>query len=116
MASDVIPTQWPTVPYKQKKTEIRLRQSTGAVGLLSMLGVNALFTALGIFLAAYFGLAIRIDSLNTLYLSSFLLGFVELFLSFIPRFGMFSLVSDIAFLSFKFIARNYFSLCERSRN
>jgi hypothetical protein len=99
MASDVIPTQWPTIPYKKKTTAIRLRQTTDAVSILSNLGVNTLFTAVGIFLAAYFGLAIRIDSLNTLYLSAFLLGFVELFLSFIPRFGIFSVVSDIAFLS-----------------
>jgi uncharacterized membrane protein YvlD (DUF360 family) len=53
------------------------------------LGTGTLFTAIGIFIAAMFGLGMRVDSLKDLYITAFFLGIIETILSFIPIFGWF---------------------------
>jgi hypothetical protein len=55
--------------------------------VLGNLGTNTLFTAFGIFVAAYFGLGIHIDSFETLYKSAFFLGISETTIGLIPIFG-----------------------------
>jgi hypothetical protein len=89
LADAVIPTDWPTQPFKRKTSLTTLQNSFNAHGVLSNLGTNTLFTAIGIFAAVYLGLGIRVDSLETIYKSAFFLGISETITGFIPMFGLF---------------------------
>jgi hypothetical protein len=87
LASAVIPTDWPTQPFKSKTRLATLQSSLTAHGVLSHLGTSTLFTAIGLFVAVYLGLGISVDSLETIYKSAFFLGISETITGFIPMVG-----------------------------
>lgn len=89
LAAAVIPTDWPTQPFKAKTTLATVQNALNIHGVLSNLGTNTLFTAIGIFAAVYLGLGISVDSFETIYKSAFFLGISETITGFIPAFGFF---------------------------
>jgi hypothetical protein len=100
IAAAVIPTQWPTQPFKNKTFTATLGTAMNVQGVLSTFGTNTLFTAIGIFAAVSFGLGIHINSFETLYKSAFFLGLSETIIGLIPMFGLirFTLLEVLALM------------------
>jgi hypothetical protein len=89
LADAVIPMDWPTQTFKRKTSLATVQNSLNIHGVLSNLGTNTSFTAIGILAAVYLGLGISVDSLETIYKSAFFLGISETITGFIPVFGLF---------------------------
>jgi hypothetical protein len=89
LADAVIPMDWPTQTFKRKTSLATVQNSLNIHGVLSNLGTNTLFTAIGILAAVYLGLGISVDSLETIYKSAFFLGISETITGFVPVFGLF---------------------------
>lgn len=88
LGTDVISNSWPDEPYKSKPIhQESVRKALGIYNVFITLGAGTLFTAIGIFIAAVFGLGIRLNSLDTLVKAAFFLGTVEVIISTIPTFG-----------------------------
>ena len=90
LSIDQIDPAWPQVPYEpsEKKRSLQaLYKALGAYSVFGKLGLNTLFTAVVIYLLAVFGMAIRADSLPTIYQASFVLGIVESILATLPLLG-----------------------------
>lgn len=94
LGTDVISNSWPDEPYKSKPIhQETLRKVLGIYNVFITLGAGTLFTAIGIFIAAVFGLGIRLYSLETLVKAAFLLGIIETIISTIPIFGWFAAIA-----------------------
>jgi hypothetical protein len=89
LGTDVIPNSWPNEPYKSKPIEQEsLRKVLGIHSVFISLGTGTLFTAIGIFIAAMWGLGVRVYSLEDLYKAAFCLGMIEILTPAIPGFGL----------------------------
>ena len=64
-----------------------LNKTARTYNFASLFGVNTLFTAIAIYLLAICGMAIKVDSIKTIYQASFILGMTKSILSFLPVFG-----------------------------
>lgn len=85
-----VDTAWPEVTYKPHQGDRSLQALTQALGVYSFFttwGLNTFFTAVLIYVLAVAGMAIRANSINTIYKASFVLGIVESILGFLPVFG-----------------------------
>ncbi|MEL6929227.1 MAG: hypothetical protein AAFO95_11375, partial [Cyanobacteria bacterium J06600_6] len=90
LAYDQVDLDWPSVPYEATNrvgSLHTLNKTTHAYNFLSLFGVNTLFTAIAIYLVAICGMAIKADSIETIYQASFVLGMTKSILSFLPIFG-----------------------------
>jgi hypothetical protein len=92
LGNHLIPNQWPQEPLKTKPYNVKLADSQSIYGILSLLGTNTLFTAIGLFLVVCFGLGIRLESLNALYTAAFIFGMVDAMMSLIPMIGFFGII------------------------
>ena len=95
VAYDRVDLDWPEVAYepsKRVKSLHTLGKTTRTYNFLSLFGVNTLFTAIAIYLLAVCGMAIKVDSIDTIYQASFILGMTKSILSFLPVFGIFILI------------------------
>jgi hypothetical protein len=86
LASDTIPNNWPQETYRGNNLNLS-PQSFGIFSFLIFCGVNTVFAGVGIFLAAAFGLGIKVNQLQTLYLAAVVLGFMEAAVANLPIFG-----------------------------
>ncbi|VEP14770.1 membrane hypothetical protein [Hyella patelloides LEGE 07179] len=90
LGMDQIDPAWPEVAYQpsEKQQSLNsLNQALGAYSFFSNFGLNTLFTAIMIYVLAISGMAIRADSLETIYQASFILGIVESILAYLPVIG-----------------------------
>ena len=95
LAMDQIDVEWPTVAYEPTekiKSLHTLNKTVRTYSFLSIFGIHTFFTAIAIYLIAISGMAIRVDSLDTLYQASFILGMTKSILSFFPAIGLSILV------------------------
>ncbi len=95
LAMDQIDVEWPTVAYEPTekiKSLHTLNKTVRTYSFLSILGIDTFFTAIAIYLLAISGMAIKVDSLDTLYQTSFILGMTKSILSFLPAIGFLALV------------------------
>ncbi len=95
LAMDQIDVEWPTVAYEPTekiKSLHTLNKTVRTYSFLSIFGIDTFFTAIAIYLIAISGMAIRVDSLDTLYQASFILGMTKSILSFFPAIGLSILV------------------------
>ena len=95
LAMDQIDVEWPTVAYEPTekiKSLHTLNKTVRTYSFLSVFGINTFFTAIAIYLLAISGMAIKVDSLDTLYQTSFILGMTKSILSFLPVIGFLALV------------------------
>ncbi|GAB4543676.1 MAG: hypothetical protein Tsb0014_37460 [Pleurocapsa sp.] len=86
LASDTIPNNWPQESYQGNSLNLS-PQSFGIFSFFIFYGVNTIFAAVGIFLAAAFGLGIKVNQLQTIYLAAVILGFMEAAVANLPIFG-----------------------------
>ena len=95
MAYDRVDPNWSEVAYEPTeriKSLHKLKKTTSTYNFLSLFGVNTLFTAIAIYLIAICGMAIKVDSIETIYQASFILEMTKSILAFLPVFGIFILV------------------------
>ncbi len=95
LGMDQIDVEWPTVVYEPTekiKSLHTLNKTVRTYSFLSIFGIDTFFTAIAIYLIAISGMAIRVDSLDTLYQASFILGMTKSILSFFPAIGLSILV------------------------
>ena len=92
LAADLIPLDWPQEPYyKQSLKGISFGGFTNPINL----GLYTIFAALGIAIASWLNLAIKIERVETIYLVALLLGVIQLIAASIPALG---LIATIALL------------------
>lgn len=90
IAIETIDPAWPEVAYEpseQKRTLLALNKTLGAYGVLGKFGLNTFYSAIMIYVLAVLGMAIRANSLSTIYQAAFVLGVVELLLTTLPVLG-----------------------------
>ncbi len=92
LTNHVIPNGWPQEPLKIKPLNVKLADARSLHGLLSMLGTNTLFAAMGLFLVISLGLGIELESFSSLYLAAFVFGIVDAILASIPMVGQFGII------------------------
>lgn len=92
LASELIPNEWPQVPLKKKPAQIKVADAQSLHGVLTLLGTNALFTAIGLFIIMSLNLGIRIETLNGLYLAAFIFGVVDAMINLVPMIGHFHFI------------------------
>jgi hypothetical protein len=92
LANHVIPNAWPQESLKIKPLNVKLADAHSLHGLLSMLGTNTLFAAIGLFLVISLGLGIELESFRSLYLAAFVFGIVDAILGSIPMLGQFGMI------------------------
>lgn len=79
-----IPIDWPRTPFKNKTTIGTLEQTMTVHSTFSALGINTMFTAVGILGVMFCRLGIQVGSLNSLYQAAFLTGVGETLLGLLP--------------------------------
>lgn len=86
LAADIIPVNWPTEHYQKAglNTNLNLRIFTKPISL----GLYTIFAALGIAIASWLNLGIRISHVQTVYLVALILGIVQVIASSIPFLGL----------------------------
>ena len=89
---DRIDTEWPEVAYEpteKVKSLHSLNKTLRTYSFFSIFGINTFFTAIAIYLVAISGMAIKVNSLDTIYQASFILGMIKSIISFLPLIGFF---------------------------
>lgn len=81
LAADVIPTNWPTEPYQNK-----INANFGNYIPLN-LGLHTIFAAVGIAIASWLNLGIKINRAATIYLAALVLGILQLLAGAVPVFS-----------------------------
>ena len=101
LAADLIPLNWPQEPYyKQSSLKgISFGKFTNPINL----GLYTIFAALGIAIASWLNLAIKIERVQTIYLVALLLGIVGSLAASIPALG---LIATIALLVLTILMAN----------
>ena len=92
LAMDRIDTEWPEVAYEpteKVKSLHSLNKTLRTYSFFSVFGINTFFTAIAIYLVAISGMAIKVNSLDTIYQASFILGMIKSIISFLPLIGFF---------------------------
>ncbi len=92
LAMDRIDTEWPEVAYEpteKVKSLHSLNKTLRTYSFFSIFGINTFFTAIAIYLVAISGMAIKVNSLDTIYQASFILGMIKSIISFLPLIGFF---------------------------
>jgi hypothetical protein len=92
LASEPIPTQWPQEALKKKPAKVKVADAQSLHGILTLIGTNGLFAAIGLFLIMFLNLGIRIHTLNSLYLAALIFAGVETVINLVPMLGPFSLI------------------------
>jgi hypothetical protein len=92
LASEVIPNQWPQVPLKKKPAQVKVADAQSLHGFLTLLGTNALFAAIGLFIIMFLNLGIRVGTLNALYQAAFIFSAIDVVISAIPMIGHFHFI------------------------
>ena len=90
LGKDRINSDWPDVAYQPSQNLQSLQalnQALGAYSFFSNWGLNTLFTAVLIYLLAIMGMAVRANSIQTIYKASFVLGITESILGHLPVLG-----------------------------
>lgn len=95
LASDTIPNNWPEEPYQGSKVNLSV-QSFGIFSLLIFFGISTIFAAVGISIAAAFGLGIQVNQLQTIYLAAVILSLME---SSVVNLPIYSFVTSVALQS-----------------
>jgi len=95
--ADIIPMAWPDEPYADLADDTLVTaKSLGMYDVFITFGANTLFTAVGILVAVIFCSCYRCNSLQGVYQTACVLGFVETLMHMIPGFGFFaSLAMDV---------------------
>ena len=99
LAADVIPTNWPTEPY-QNQAEANF----GSYTLPLNLGLHTIFAAIGIAIASWLNLGIKINRTATVYLAALVLGMSQLLAAAVP---IFSLLAKVILPIFAIFALNH---------
>ena len=89
LAADVIPLGLPNQQYQQPKTNLAFGRYTKPINL----GLYTIFAALGIAIAAWLNIGIKIKQPSTIYLVALILGIAQLIATSLP---FFSLLATIA--------------------
>jgi hypothetical protein len=92
LASEVIPNQWPQEALKKKPAQVKVADAQSLHGFLTLLGTNALFAAIGLFILMFLNLGIRIGTLNALYQAAFIFSAIDVVISTIPMIGYFHFI------------------------
>ncbi len=87
LAADVIPSNWPAQSY-QKSAKLNAPLYLGIYTNLISLGLNTVFAALGIALASWLDLGLKIDHVDTIYWVALILGIVQLITASLTAFGL----------------------------
>ncbi|MEY2858572.1 MAG: hypothetical protein RLZZ74_2885 [Cyanobacteriota bacterium] len=77
LAADLIPVNWPTEQYQQQ-TQQGKNHSFGRLAKPITLGLSTIFAALGIAIASWLNLGLKVHRTHTIYLVALLLGMVQL--------------------------------------
>ena len=86
LAADIIPLSWPAEHYQQQRESGSV--SFGIYSKPIKLGLYTIFAALGIAIASWLNLGLKIERTHTIYLVALLLGMVQLAISLLPGFGL----------------------------
>jgi hypothetical protein len=90
----LIPVDWPKTVFKPAKmSPENLRRALGVFNLFISFGMGTLFTALAIFVAAFFRFGVEVDSFEALGMAAFCLGLIESVTQFIPVWGFFGWIA-----------------------
>ena len=87
LAADLIPFNWPVESY-QKQTGLNANLDWGIYTNPINLGLNTLFAALGIAIASWLNLGLKINHVDTIYLAALILGIVQLITASLSAFGL----------------------------
>ncbi|MEY2834099.1 MAG: hypothetical protein RLZZ574_3359 [Cyanobacteriota bacterium] len=98
LAADLIPLNWPREQYRQQ-TEPGKNLSFGIFTNPINLGLSTIFAALGIAIAAWLNLGLKINHTHTIYLVALILGMVQLATTLLMPANLFGLLGAIAFPS-----------------
>jgi hypothetical protein len=77
LAADLIPVNWPIEPYQQQ-TEQGKNHSFGRLAKPITFGLSTIFAALGIAIASWLNLGLKVHRHHTIYLVALILGMVQL--------------------------------------
>jgi hypothetical protein len=92
LASEVIPNQWPQELLKKKPTQVKVADAQSLHGFLTLLGTNALFAAIGLFIVMFLNLGIRIGTLNALYQAALIFSAIDVVIATVPMIGHFHFI------------------------
>ncbi len=87
LAADLIPFNWPAQSYQQQ-AGLNANLDWGIYTNPINLGLNTLFAALGIAIASWLNLGLKINHADTIYLAALILGIVQLITASLPAFGL----------------------------
>lgn len=87
LGADIIPGDWPTEHY-QKQAGLKDNLTFGSLTQPINLGLYTIFAALGIAIASWLNLGIKINHSQTIYLLALILGLVQVVVSSISFFGI----------------------------
>ena len=90
LAIEQVDIAWPETAYEpteNRQSLLALNQALGTYGFLGKFGLHTFFTAIIIYLLIMAGMAIRANSLATIYQASFMLGIIEAGLASLPLLG-----------------------------
>jgi hypothetical protein len=98
LAADLIPLNWTTEQYRQQ-TELGKNLSFGIFTNPINLGLSTIFAALGIAIAVWLNLGLKINHTRTIYLVALILGIVKLATTLLMPANLFGLLGEIVFPS-----------------
>lgn len=105
LAADVIPLSWPNQQYQQPKTNFSFGRYTKPINL----GLYTIFAALGIAIAAWLNIGIKIKQPSTIYLVALILGIAQLIATSLPFFGLLATIAlpILVILSASLVIKNF---------
>ena len=87
LAADIIPANWPDEHYQQQ-TSSKSNLTFGIYTNPINLGLYTIFGALGIAIASWLNLGLKINHTHTVYLVALVLGIVQLIIALLPFLGL----------------------------
>jgi hypothetical protein len=96
LAAALIPINWPTEQY-QSETEQGKNVSLGKLANPIILGLSTIFAALGIAIASWLNLGLKVQRTHTVYLVALILGMVQLGTTQLMPANFFGLLGSIIF-------------------
>ncbi|HEY9767143.1 MAG TPA: hypothetical protein V6C71_01390 [Coleofasciculaceae cyanobacterium] len=92
LAADLIAFNWPAESY-QKEARLNANLDWGIYTNPINLGLNTLFAGLGIAIASWLNLGLKINHADTIYLAALILGIVQLITASLPAFALFGAIA-----------------------
>lgn len=94
MGGDAIPTDWPEVPYEAElSADFSAAKALGIYNVFITFGADTLFTAIGMLIVVFMGLAFSCYTLQGVYKAAFVAGIAGSVLSLVPAFGFFAAIA-----------------------